>query len=187
MGYRVRLVQLEPPASKENPPAQSDYVATLVISRAVPGECRDNSSCPAGSYCATEPGDCDGVGQCMPMPQLCTTEWDPVCGCDGRTYSNKCTAASRGISVDFRGECRDTSCDDGSPLICNTLVPPECGEYEILAIQNGCWICVNPATCLPWGVPECRTDDDCEDGICHPCGTSSCPMCDDCVPACRDR
>ncbi len=32
----------------------------------------------------------------------------------------------------------------------------------------------------------CDSNADCDEGdYCDPCGTSSCPMCDDCVPACR--
>ena len=79
---------------------------------------------------------------------------------------------------------RDTSCDDGTPLEC-TLVQPDCGDQEIPAIQDGCWRCVNPETCLPWGVAECRSDLDCPpEEFCNPCGTSSCPVCRDCVAAC---
>lgn len=33
---------------------------------------------------------------------------------------------------------------------------------------------------------RCDSNSDCEPGeYCDDCGTSSCPMCDDCVPACR--
>ena len=79
---------------------------------------------------------------------------------------------------------RDDQCDDGTPLTCR-MVEPDCGDDAIAAIQDGCYVCVNPATCRPWGTPGCRTDQECaDDHYCDPCGTSSCPACRDCVPAC---
>jgi len=67
--------------------------------------CRDNRECGPGFYCAKKEGDCDGLGRCSPMPQACITLWDPVCGCDGRTYGNACDAAATGTAVAHRGEC----------------------------------------------------------------------------------
>jgi hypothetical protein len=83
-------------------------------------------------------------------------------------------------------ECgRDTSCDDGSVVMCD-MMPPQCDErFEILAVQNNCYRCVNPATCKPWGQPGCDYEHECPPTmVCDPCATSSCPMCDDCVSAC---
>jgi len=148
-----------------------------------PNSCTDNDSCVPDNFCKKATGDCSGIGKCTPKPSICPLYWDPVCGCDAVTYSNPCAADMAGVNIAYIGDCRP-KCYDGSVLICD-MIPPTCGEYEILAIQNGCWLCVNPATCKPWGEPGCREHKDCQaDMICDPCGTSSCYYCDDCVPAC---
>ena len=68
-----------------------------------PEGCNGNEDCPAFQYCATE--GCEGPGKCEAMPEMCAMLFDPVCGCDGKTYSNSCVAAQSGMSVDTDGPC----------------------------------------------------------------------------------
>jgi hypothetical protein len=64
--------------------------------------------CGEGLYCNYEGGHCgatDQSGACHTRPTVCTLEMSPVCGCDGRRYSNASCAAVAGVSVASNDEC----------------------------------------------------------------------------------
>lgn len=124
-----------------------------------------NIGCDRPDPAGVCPGGCEGAS-------ICADCGDGACG-PGENHCNcpaDCMAPGR--------------CDDGSLPVCQ-IEPPICQPHEERAVIAGCWLCVNPATCRPWGQPGCAADADCAPGErCDDCASSSCPECDDCIAAC---
>ena len=66
--------------------------------------------CGRDEYCEYERGMCvtepHGPGTCRLTPRGCETIVRPVCGCDGKSYPNRCEAAAAGMSIAAEGLCR---------------------------------------------------------------------------------
>ncbi|WP_426236087.1 Kazal-type serine protease inhibitor domain-containing protein [Pararhizobium sp. DWP1-1-3] len=78
-------------------------------------------------------------------PQMCTMQYDPVCGERGnnrRTFGNACQARAEGYRISGRGECRPQRPDfgDDRPQVCTREYAPVCarqGRRE-QTFSNGC-------------------------------------------------
>ena len=72
----------------------------------------ETPDCPMGVWACEElEGQVGGcIDESLIDPNaICTTDWNPVCGCDGVTYSNACHATNYGgVTQYISGECGST-------------------------------------------------------------------------------
>ena len=145
-------------------------------------QCERNEVCffPDGASC----GENGAQGICEVIPDVvCDTQREPVCGCDGMTYSNECVARQQGVSVERLGECSsqcqdDADCapggwcraDGAGGMVCTPFQSEgeSCGGFTQAQFYTRCahdLFCYNdeplladaPGTCQPL----CMSDNDC--------------------------
>ncbi len=106
------------------------------------------TKCASSEFCDFGDGTCPApgsVGNCLPRPLGCPDIWAPVCGCDGKTYSNGCDAHSLGVTISTSGEC-------GKPKMCGGFTGETC----------------SPMDYCDWGAVPSTCGGDDGSGVCKP-------------------
>ena len=65
-------------------------------------------TCEEGLWCNPKPDSCgetNPIGTCVRVINKCPRNRRPVCGCDGRTYSNGCALQAGKVGIDYAGPC----------------------------------------------------------------------------------
>lgn len=112
---------------------------------------------------------CTTSGTCTAIDRtvMCKASWEPVCGCDGNTYSNDCHAKAAGMNVFYHHsacaeEAEDTATEESSKK-------QEFVDYATILSNPGATCSTSTSSCGNPSKYFCRINPgDCEgdDGVC---------------------
>lgn len=114
--------------------------------------CTFDGECAAGQFCEFPAGQCGPpgpAGTCVLVPSACPDVFQPVCGCDGITYSNDCFRLAGRVSLDHPGPCELAVSIDIKPgSFPNSIAPGQKGVIPVAILTTASFdaTTVNPAT-----------------------------------------
>lgn len=145
------------PGSKIHMPNSYGYIKALQITTT----CYTNSNCASGKFCEFPVGNCEGPGTCVSVPEACIETYEPVCGCDGDTYSNNCHRMMSSVSKNHAGECESqVECAQEGEYTSGAVAPeyylPCCAGLEGMGVSEDIvgagLLCYDPQK----GYPVCK-------------------------------
>lgn len=90
--------------------------------------------------------DCANSCQGSPQNISCTDVYEPVCGCNGVTYSNSCYAQRAGVQSIVSGPCSGNTCNDVQDLVNNSDF--EGGNWAFTSAYNSGCYCGDNTYCI---------------------------------------
>jgi len=132
-------------ATKEQKERLKDLVNKKVVLIGVTTEVTSTRMCPCYlAYTGSEE---------IKNAVFCPMFWDPVCGKDGKTYSNECFAKVAGVEVDYKGVCKKEAIECEKDGDCPR---PRCPGVIVKCFEGKC---ITPY-CPRGG--RCEKDADCQ-------------------------